>query len=294
MIEIDEVKVVQPPPKKQKIENENETTKNESDETDDEEDEEEEEEEGEEEEDEEEEEEEGEPIEIPTPKPKQKKNLSPPKKGNIPPPESEDEDNEYGDYEEDESSERRIIVCPMCPNSINHGHARETGRFYCMCSTANCAVVYFDETSAEDYIVKIKHEVLEEYKHPNKRVRCDCGNVAKIIWLRATQNRWLKDRLFFVCNTKKEKGGPCTFVKTADEKNKTNAKNLIAHFHVDGKKKRKAERRETEKMLFNLREAESTYNANHKKKTVGRKGQKTETSGRGRGYGRGRGRGRGK
>ena len=185
----------------------------------------------------EEEEEEEEPIEIPTPKPKQNKNLSPPKKGNVPPPEIEDEDDEYGDYEEDESSERRMIVCPMCPNSIRHGHANESGKFYCMCSTANCAVVYFDETSAQEYIVKIKHEILEEYKHPNKRVCCQCGNVAKIIWLRATQNRWLKDRLFFACNTKKDKGGPCTFIKSADEKNKTNAKNLVAHFHADGKKK---------------------------------------------------------
>ena len=89
-------------------------------------------------------------------------------------------------------------------------------------------------------------------------MRCDCGNVAKLIWLRASQNQWLKDRLFFVCNTKKDKGGPCTFVQTADEKNKSNAKNLIAHFHADGKKKRKAEKRKTEKMLFNLREAETT------------------------------------
>ena len=95
-----------------------------------------------------------------------------------------------------------------------------------------------------------------------------------------------------MCNTKKEKGGPCTFVKTADEKNKSNAKNLIAHFHADGKKKRKADRRKTEKMLFNLREAETTYRANHKKKTGGRKGQKTETSGRGRGRGSGRGHGK--
>ena len=124
---------------------------------------------------------------------------------------------------------------------------------------------WFDEGSVGAYVVQAKKKVLKKYKHPNPPVRCHCDVGTSLTWLRFNENQYLNDRLFFICKVTKKEGGKCGFVMSADEINATNARNLAAHFDSSEKKAAKKSQENTERLMYNVREAEKNYAVKTKK-----------------------------
>ena len=195
--------------------------------------------------------------EISTPPPKPKKQ----KANAIPPPTIDSSDDE-----EQTIKTRTEMKCPICPNFLNNGYTKKDGRFFMFCKGESCCMSWFDESSVGSYIVKAKRDVLKKFKHPNPVVRCDCDVGTKLVWLRFNENQYLNDRLFFICKVTKKEGGKCGFVLSADESNPTNARNLAAHFDSSEKKAEKKHQQNTERLMYNVREAEKDYMTKKKKK----------------------------
>ena len=158
------------------------------------------------------------------------------------------------------------MKCPICPNFLNNGYTKNDGRFYMFCKGESCCMSWFDEGSVGSYIVKAKRDVLKKFKHPNPIVRCHCDVGTKLVWLPFNENQFLNDRLFFICKVSKKEGGKCGFVLSADEANAANARNLAAHFDASEKKAEKKQQLNTDRLMFNVREAEKNYAAKKKQK----------------------------
>ena len=195
---------------------------------------------------------------TPPPKPKKKKQ----KPNSIPPPPESDEEEE-----EPQVIKTRIeMKCPICPNFLNSGYTKKDGRYFMFCKGESCCMSWFDEGSVGSYIVQAKLRVLKKYKHPNPVVRCHCDVGTRLTWLRFNENQYLNDRLFFICKVTKKEGGKCGYVMSADEMNATNARNLVAHFDSSEKKAAKKNQENTERLMYNVREAERNYAAKKAKK----------------------------
>ena len=184
----------------------------------------------------------------------------------IPPPAESSSD-------EDESIKVRTeMKCPISPNFFNNGYTKKDGRYFMFCKGEACCMTWFEVSSVGSYIVKAKKDVLKKFKHPNTVVRCDCEQGTKLVWLRFNDNPFLNDRLFFICKVAKKDGGKCGFVLSADEPNAINARNLAAHFDSSEKKAEKKQQQNSERLMYNVKEAEATYMA--KKKKEGAKNKK--------------------
>ena len=160
---------------------------------------------------------------------------------------------------------RSEMKCPICPNFLNSGYTKKDGRYFMFCKGEACCMSWFEESSVGSYIVKAKKDVMKKFKHPNPVVRCDCEQGTKLVWLRFNENQFLNDRLFFICKVAKKDGGKCGFVLSADEPNAVNARNLAAHFDSSEKKAEKKQQQNSERLLYNVKEAEATYIAKKKK-----------------------------
>ena len=194
---------------------------------------------------------------TPPPKPKKKKQ----KPNSIPPPPESDEE------EEEQVIKTRIeMKCPICPNFLNSGYTKKDGRYFMFCKGESCCMSWFDEGSVGSYIVQAKLNVLKKYKHPNPVVRCHCDVGTRLTWLRFNENQYLNDRLFFICKVTKKEGGKCGYVMSADEMNASNARNLVAHFDSSEKKAAKKNQENTERLMYNVREAERNYAVKKAKK----------------------------
>ena len=212
------------------------------------------------------------PPPPPPPKSKSKKQ----KIASIPPPEtsdSSDEENETGSSIKTKTD----INCPICPNFLTNGYTKKDGRFYLFCKGEGCSISWCEESSAGNYIVKAKKDVLKKYKHPNPNVRCYCDMGTRLIWVRYSDNTYINDRMFFVCKVSKTEGGKCGFVLSADEMNTENARNLAAHFASTEKKAAKKASQNNERLLHNVREAEQTYNSIKKRKEGAAKAKATKS-----------------
>ena len=91
------------------------------------------------------------------------------------------------------------------------------------------------------YLIKGRKDVLAKYKYPHPLERCDCEAVGKLIWMRDSANKYVDDRCFFSFIKYPKKTGECNFVKSTDEQNTTNAKNLVLQFRDLTVQREKAE-----------------------------------------------------
>ena len=119
------------------------------------------------------------------------------------------------------------------------GKTKEKKLVYCMCSLGGCNLGWQNgPVQWTNYILAIKHNVNKEFKYPNPRVRCTEHEELAILVQSFSSFAVLKNRLFFICGNKKDKGGRCDFVKSADfQLGSIDGKNLAAWYRLDEKRK---------------------------------------------------------
>lgn len=183
-------------------------------------------------------------------------------------------DDSDSDEDEDEKS-----CCGICKQELSSGTGRESGKPFLMCQNG-CEFGWVEFSKIPKLHVQIENKVLPKFRAPNPRDRCNGHKkTSRLIWVQKSANNSLVDKMFFVCAAKKEDGGKCDYLRSADHAGDA-AKKLELRYRKAIVKERKDRKNAKKAVFFNFNEARLDYENKHAAKCLKKGGKKNTKKGK--------------